>query len=85
MVFKFKYLLDDSSQYYNLLFYILKAKLVYKKAGEEAPSAIMELINKPFILILFLAYKILNWWYSSSSKSSSPNNINLPVDPPFPT
>ena len=82
LIIKFKYLLDNKSEYYNLLFYILKVKLAYKKAGEESPNAVMELLNKPFILILFLGYKILNWWYSSS-KSAGSGGVSVPVDPPF--
>ena len=34
LVFKFKYLLSRKSQYYNLLFFVLKAKLIHKNAQQ---------------------------------------------------
>jgi hypothetical protein len=41
LIFKFKFLLDKKTEYYSLIFYLLKAKLVYKKIEESSSSAIM--------------------------------------------
>lgn len=56
--------------HFDLLFWLLKARLVYKQ-NQQAGNALLDLLNKPFILAIFLLYKVFNWYYSGRSNKVS--------------
>ncbi len=63
---------------------MLKAKIVYKKSVKQN-NALLDMINKPLILAIFLGYKILNWYYSSSNNNNQNQNFiqNQNISSPF--
>lgn len=83
LIFKFKYLVTKKAQYYDVIFWLLKAKLIYKQAQQgSANNGLLDLLNKPLVLVIFLAYKILTWYYSSRS-SQAPSVSSGETPAPF--
>lgn len=71
LIFKFRYLVSKKAQYFDVVFWLLKAKLIYKQAQQgTANNGLLDMLNKPLILVVFLAYKILTWYYSSRSSQA---------------
>lgn len=64
---RFLYLLKNDAKHFDLMFYLLKVKLVFKQveASASAGSGLLDMLNKPLILLIFLLYKGLAWYYSS--------------------
>lgn len=68
LVMRFGYLLHNA-KHFDIVFYLLKVKLVYKQAeAATAGTGLLDMLNKPLILVIFLLYKGLAWYYSSRSQ-----------------
>ncbi len=77
LVFKFRYLLSNKAVYYDVIFWLLKSKLVYRNINQSASGhGLMDMLNKPLILMVFVLYKGLAWYYSARRKGpgSAPAN-----------
>ena len=56
LAFRFLYLLKNDAKHFDLLFYILKIKFIYKQAQSmaSAGNGLLDILNKPHILIFTL-------------------------------
>lgn len=85
LALKFLYLLRNDAKHYDLMFFILKAKLAYKqlKGAAAAGNGLLDMLNKPLVLIIFLLYKAFAWYYSSRSQQRPGSAAAREVDAPF--